>query len=188
MLFHFYGYIINSTIVTLAQKLRNSNFSGETKNIFIVFPNGEYFTSFLGRQFHDVSIVERNVRSLIFINDLPDCVQSSTRLFADDCILYRQIKTQRDCGQLQEVLDSLARWEEKWGMTIYPDKCSTLRVTRPMIPVESHYSLKGHVLETCDTTRYLGVELQSNLSWNQQMDQVLKKGNSIVGFLRYREI
>jgi hypothetical protein len=28
---------------------------------------------------------------LIFINDLPVAVTSKTRLFADDCILYRQI-------------------------------------------------------------------------------------------------
>lgn len=121
---------------------------------------------------------------LIFINDLPDCVQSSTRLFADDCIVYRQIKTQCDCEQLQEDLDSLARWEEKWGMAFHPDKCSTLRVTRSKNLVESHYTLKGHVLETCDSTRYLGVEVQSNLSWNQHMDQVVKKGNSMIGFLR----
>ena len=31
---------------------------------------------------------------LLFINGLPDCVQSRTCLFADDCILYRQINTQ----------------------------------------------------------------------------------------------
>ena len=31
---------------------------------------------------------------LLFINDLPDCVQTSTRLFADDCILHRRIKNQ----------------------------------------------------------------------------------------------
>ena len=30
---------------------------------------------------------------MTFINDLPDCVQSSTRLFADDCILYRESRT-----------------------------------------------------------------------------------------------
>ena len=29
----------------------------------------------------------------LFINDLPDCVQSSSRLFADDCILYRESRT-----------------------------------------------------------------------------------------------
>ena len=38
---------------------------------------------------------------LLFINDLPDCIQSRTRLFADDCILYRQIKTQQDCAILR---------------------------------------------------------------------------------------
>jgi hypothetical protein len=26
------------------------------------------------------------------INDLPECVKSQVRLFADDCLLYRQIK------------------------------------------------------------------------------------------------
>ena len=30
---------------------------------------------------------------LLFIIDLPDCVQSKTRLFADDCILYKANKT-----------------------------------------------------------------------------------------------
>ena len=34
---------------------------------------------------------------LIFINDLPDCVKtSSTRLFADDCVLYRRITNHGD--------------------------------------------------------------------------------------------
>ena len=42
---------------------------------------------------------------LIFINDLRNCVQSSTRLFADDCILYRWIKSQEDCQILQEDLN-----------------------------------------------------------------------------------
>ena len=32
---------------------------------------------------------------LVFINDLPDCVESRIRLFEDDCILYRRIKTER---------------------------------------------------------------------------------------------
>ena len=27
---------------------------------------------------------------LLFINDLPDCVQSRTRLFDDDCIMYKK--------------------------------------------------------------------------------------------------
>ena len=32
-----------------------------------------------------------NARLLTFINDLPDNIKSSVRLFADDCVLYRNI-------------------------------------------------------------------------------------------------
>ena len=36
-----------------------------------------------------------------------------------------------------------------------------------------------------DSTRYLGVELQSNMSWNRHMDQNVTKSNSTLGFLRH---
>ena len=45
---------------------------------------------------------------LIFINDLPDNIRSSVRLFADDCVLYRNIHVHslQDCLILQEDLTS----------------------------------------------------------------------------------
>ena len=87
---------------------------------------------------------------LLFINDLPDCVQSSTRLFADDCILYRQIRTQQDSAILQDDLNNLAAWEQKWGMAFLPDKCSNIRISRSRNPITMDYSLKGHILTTED--------------------------------------
>ena len=45
---------------------------------------------------------------LIFINDLPNCVQSRIRLFADDCILYRKIRSIKDTIILQDDLNKLA--------------------------------------------------------------------------------
>ena len=117
---------------------------------------------------------------LLFINDLPDCVQSRTRLFADDCILYRQIKTQQDCAILQEDLTKLAAWEQKWGMAFHPNKCSTIRISRSRNPITTDYTLKGHTLTTEDYTKYLGVELQSTFSWNRHIDQTVKKANSMV--------
>ena len=46
------------------------------------------------------------------IDDLPLslCVRSQVRLFADDCLLYRSVKTQQDQQQLQTDLHSLERW------------------------------------------------------------------------------
>ena len=53
---------------------------------------------------------------LVFINDLPDNIRSSVRLFADDCVLYRNIRSFSDCLILQDDLDQLARWEADWQM------------------------------------------------------------------------
>ena len=63
---------------------------------------------------------------LLFINDLPDKIISKTRLFADDCIVYRLIYDQSDCAVLQQDLDALAEWESKCGMEFHPPKCSVL--------------------------------------------------------------
>lgn len=38
---------------------------------------------------------------LVYINDLPDNISSEVRLFADDCVIYRQIKNNLDQVQLQ---------------------------------------------------------------------------------------
>ena len=49
---------------------------------------------------------------LIFINDLPDDINSTVRLFADDCVLYRNIRGSEDQQLLQDDLEKLALWEE----------------------------------------------------------------------------
>ena len=43
---------------------------------------------------------------LVHINDLPECVSSSVRLFADDCFLYRIIKSHQHHLSLQNDLKS----------------------------------------------------------------------------------
>ena len=47
---------------------------------------------------------------LLHINDLPSCVNSKVRLFADDCLLYREIKNNQDQIVMQRDLDALMDW------------------------------------------------------------------------------
>ena len=42
---------------------------------------------------------------LLHINDLPSCVNSKVRLFADDCLLYREIKNNQDQIDMQRDFD-----------------------------------------------------------------------------------
>ena len=47
---------------------------------------------------------------LIFINDIADSLSSTIRLFADDCLIYREIKCRADQIALQKNLDKLVEW------------------------------------------------------------------------------
>ena len=124
---------------------------------------------------------------LLFINDLPDNLECKTRLFADDCIVYQELRPKsalNDQAKLQRDLDRLAEWEKRWGMDFHPEKCNILSVTRLKQPYTFRYKLKGHVLENSTTTKYLGVNLTSNLCWSTHIDKSTKKANSVLGFIK----
>ena len=85
----------------------------------------------------------------ILINDLPDNIRSSVRLFADDCVLYRNIYSIQDCFILQEDLTSLEQWEADWQMKFNVAKCHSMRVTRHQHhkQILFDYSLHNQTLE-----------------------------------------
>jgi hypothetical protein len=49
-------------------------------------------------------------------NDLPEYITSTARRFAYDCLVYTQIRNQRDADQLQKDVTSLEEWEQKWDV------------------------------------------------------------------------
>ena len=67
---------------------------------------------------------------LAYINDMPEKLLALARLFADDTAVYKTISNGYDQAQLQEDLQRLADWEERWDMEFHPAKCQTLSVTR----------------------------------------------------------
>ena len=121
---------------------------------------------------------------LIFINDLPASVTSKTRLFADDCILYRHITEQNDCIILQSDLNNLATWENTWGMQFHPQKCNSLIISKSRTLFKHNYTLKGHILESVETAKYLGITLSTNMSWEPHINNITAKANKILGFLK----
>ena len=67
-------------------------------------------------------------------------------------------------------------------MDFHSQKCSVLRVTRS--PFLTDYTLKGTKLCIEQSSKYLGVDLQTDLSWKTYIDRVTKKANTLLGFLR----
>ena len=123
---------------------------------------------------------------LIFINDLPDNIRSSVRLFADDCVLYRNIKSPIDCQILQDDLNRLSQWETDWQMKFNVAKCHSMRVTRhlPDKQILFDYTLHQQKLEQVQSAKYLGLTITDNLDWGQHVSEISCKATKTMGFLR----
>ena len=67
---------------------------------------------------------------LLSINEITTDIESEKRLFADDCVCYREIKGTEDTVKLQEDIDCLGCWARKWTMQFQPAKCSIMQITR----------------------------------------------------------
>ena len=123
---------------------------------------------------------------LIFINDLPENIRSSVRLFADDCVLYRNIESHTECQILQDDLNSLAQWEADWQMKFNVAKCHSMRVTRhpPDKHVQFEYTLHQQRLEQAQSAKYLGITISDDLDWGQHISEISSKATKTLGFLR----
>ena len=121
---------------------------------------------------------------LIYINDLPNCVQNSVcRLFADDCILYQRIRSYQDSDKLQADLDQLQKWESRWLMEFHTSKCQVISITNKVKPIIGRYQVHDHILEQVICAKYLGIYIDSKLAFNTHVDAIVKKTNSTRAFL-----
>ena len=57
---------------------------------------------------------------LLYINDMPERIKSTVRIFADDTIAYLTISSDKDSNDLQNDLDKLALWKQN-------GKCHSIR-------------------------------------------------------------
>ncbi len=121
---------------------------------------------------------------LLYINDIADNLTSEIRLFADDCILYRQINSISDCSNLQDDINKLHEWGVTWQMEFNAKKCYVMNMGNKKQMILHNYTLNNHLLTTVDHHQYLGVYLSHKCKWDYQYDHMVKKANRILGMLR----
>ena len=119
---------------------------------------------------------------LIYINDLSDRTRSKVRLFADDTVIYLAVSNLQDDQILQQDLDQLH--ELQWDMEFNPSKCVVIHVTRAKTPVPSEYLLHDQILESVGGSKYLGVEISSNLTFNNHIQKTCTSANRSLGFIK----
>lgn len=123
---------------------------------------------------------------LIYVNDLASLIPEnvSVRLFADDCVIFKQISSPCDDVALQDALIAIDNWCQNGGMQLNTNKTVLLRITRKLRPSQFHYTLRGTNINNVDKYKYLGVTLSSKLTWSTHITDITTSALRKLWFLK----
>jgi hypothetical protein len=112
---------------------------------------------------------------LIFINDLTSNIRSKVRLFADDCIIYREICDEQDINAMQTDLDEIAKWVTQNRMKVNERKSCSIAFCKTREVIGLNYKLREVLIPQEQYCKYLGIYLNSSLGWAEQISNVTAK-------------
>ena len=128
---------------------------------------------------------------VLYINDLPSIVHSDIRLFADDTKLFTRSDVPGATDTLQNDLNNLQIWSEKWLLRFHPEKCHTLKlghkkseVTYQMRKKDKDGNCIPIQLEESEFEKDLGVFIDNKLNFKEHTHRTTSKANKIMGVIR----
>ena len=104
---------------------------------------------------------------LVYINDLEEGVTGKILKFADDTKLFRKVKEIGDKQNLQDDIDKLVKWSEKWQMLFNFGKCKCLHTGSGNTGI--NYEMGG---------------TNANMKVSEQCRIAASKGNQVLGMIR----
>ena len=114
---------------------------------------------------------------LIYINDLPDGINSLCKIFSDDACLFSKVyDIHNSASKLNDDLEMIGYWAYQWKMQFNPDpnknanedffsrKASSNNLLHPPIKFNKIY------ISECPHQKHLGIVLDSKLTFNAHVD------------------
>lgn len=118
---------------------------------------------------------------VIYINDLPEIVDSPVALFADDTKVFRVVQSEEDRQKLQEDIDELDKWSKKWQLPFNESKCKVMHYGRGNR--RSEYDIGGVRMMEVEEEKDLGVTFDAQLSFSTNTSKVVAAANSRLGLI-----
>jgi len=122
---------------------------------------------------------------LIYINDLPEALDCTVKLFADDTKIYTNINTPSDEEKLQNNIFNACEWAIKWQMIFNVKKCKTMHIGKNE---PSEYFMKDAEGKICkiqlvDSEKDLGVTFDDKLTFNKHIHLKVNIANRNLGLI-----
>ena len=71
---------------------------------------------------------------VIYVNEMPDNIQSNCYMFANDTKVFKDVYTIKDMEILQQDMQELEKWSNNWLLKFHPDKCNVLSAGKRNTP------------------------------------------------------
>jgi len=122
---------------------------------------------------------------LLFVNDLPENIKCSIKMFADDTKMWRVMRTEGDGRELQEDLNKLMRWSEDWQLLFNAEKCKVMHIGHHL---KTDYYMKDTVgstkkLQETERERDLGIVVASDLKPAEQCKVAASRAMQVIGMI-----
>ena len=124
---------------------------------------------------------------VIYINDLPDIVDSQIYLFADDTKIFRAITNKKDQEILQKDLNTMNNWSDTWLLRFHADKCKHMNINRNFTNREQtthDYKLNDTILQTVEEEKDIGVTIDNQLKFDRHISEKIAKADSMAALIR----
>ena len=127
---------------------------------------------------------------LIFIDEIASQISpgSTISLFADEITLYRPIHSVLDYHMLQIDVTAIVSWIINSLLSLQPAKCFYVVISRkrstksPPPPI----IVQDTPLSLVDSVKYLGIQINSDLSWSPHVANRCNKVRRLIGLLYCR--
>ena len=96
--------------------------------------------------------------------------------------MFRKIKSDADRQHLQDDLNKLIEWSEKWQMLFNFGKCKCLHTGHGN--EDAQYTMGDTVLNTIVKEKDVWLTISADMKVSEQCGIVAAKGNQILGLIR----
>ena len=83
--------------------------------------------------------------------------------------------------ELQEDINKLVEWDNKWQMSFNVDKCSVMHIGHNNM--QSNYNMSNQQLPTTDQQQDPGIIIAKELKWRKQTEKSCKTANRVLEFI-----
>jgi hypothetical protein len=104
-------------------------------------------------------------------------------MFADDTKVFKDISDIEGNKILQNDMQELENWSDKWLLRFHPNKCKVLSAGKQKTQ-QYRYTLCNKELQYSNKEKDIDVVVDNQLNFEDHMNEKINKANSIMGLIR----